>query len=37
MNYELMDYAVAAVLAEKFAKANDKVDSPLGFRTGGIS
>jgi hypothetical protein len=24
MNYELMDYAVAAVLAEKFAKKNDK-------------
>jgi hypothetical protein len=24
MNYEAMDYAVAAVLAEKFVKANDK-------------
>ena len=24
MNYELMDYAVAAVKAEKFVKANDK-------------
>lgn len=24
MNYEAMDYGVAAVLAEKFVKANDK-------------
>lgn len=24
MNYEAMDYSVAAVLAEKFVKANDK-------------